>query len=139
MNTNNNEEMIEELTDTDLSEPVSSNSIGDEIKPDKMINENNNDEVLGSPNKKSEENTVVLESGAKINGIEENKPEKEDNSPSNESEQEVVYETSDKSLAEEEKKSKAPLIVFLVILLIIDVAALVIYIIGIDKVLSFIK
>ncbi len=37
------------------------------------------------------------------------------------------------------KKRKAPIIVLLSILLVLDVAALVIYIIGIDKVLSFIK
>ena len=37
------------------------------------------------------------------------------------------------------KKSKAPLIILLSFLLVIDIAALVIYIIGIEKVISFIK
>ncbi len=37
------------------------------------------------------------------------------------------------------KKNKAPLIILLSILLILDIMALVVYIIGIDKVISFIK
>ena len=38
-----------------------------------------------------------------------------------------------------EKKNKVPLIILLVVLLILDIIALVIYIIGIEKVISFIK
>lgn len=48
-----------------------------------------------------------------------------------------VYE--EQQFIVEPKKSKAPLLVFLIILLVLDIAALVIYIIGIDKVLGFIK
>ena len=39
----------------------------------------------------------------------------------------------------EPSKSKTPLLIILSFLLVLDIAALVIYIIGIDKVLSFIK
>ncbi len=46
---------------------------------------------------------------------------------------------SKEEVAEVAKKSKTPLIVLLSILLVLDVAALVIYLIGFDKVFSFIK
>lgn len=53
--------------------------------------------------------------------------------------EEAQVQEEQQEIVVEPKKSKVPLLVFLIILLILDIAALVIYIIGIDKVLGFIK
>lgn len=48
------------------------------------------------------------------------------------------YETVNESL-NEKKMNKTPIIILLSILLLLDILALIIYIIGVDKVISFIK
>ena len=52
---------------------------------------------------------------------------------------EVITDKEAEILKEEEKKKKMPLIILLSVLLALDIAFLVIYLIGIDKVLGFVK
>lgn len=102
MDTNNKEEIIEELDDVETSTPLQD----DEIMSDKKIEEEIKVDIIQDA----------------ISTIPEDSPAIEENNGEGKS-----------------KKSKTPLLVLLFILLIIDVAALVVYIIGIDKVLGFIK
>ena len=85
--------------------------------------------AVDESNKTNEENdkTAVIE-----DIVEEPLDKQESN------DKEKQYEMVDQSL-NQKKKSKAPIIVLLSIFLIIDIAALVIYIIGVDKVIEFIK
>ena len=85
--------------------------------------------TVDESNKTNEENdkTAVIE-----DIVEEPLDKQESN------DKEKQYEMVDQSL-NQKKKSKAPIIVLLSIFLIIDIAALVIYIIGVDKVIEFIK
>lgn len=118
------EEVLEEINDVE--------EINEEITPDKKIEEVvvpteepaemsiSNDAVVNEP---------VVQINEDDNNISEIVKETSEDKPLNNQEKEVV----------KEKKSKAPLIVILSILLALDIAALVIYIIGIDKVLGFIK
>ena len=97
----------------------------DEIKSDvantKNVSENNSDKV--DNNKGLEKTEVISDKVDNNKGLEKT---------------EVI---SDNSLISSEKKSnkKVLIITLLSILLVIDVAALVIYLIGIEKVISFIK
>ncbi len=113
MDTNSKDEMIEEL---------------EEIVDESTVDESN---------KTNEENdkTAVIE-----DIVEEplNRQESNDDSNKISDDKEKQYEMVDQSL-NQKKKSKAPIIVLLSIFLIIDIAALVIYIIGVDKVIEFIK
>ncbi len=125
METENKEEIIEEIKDTEET-----------ITPDTKIDEVATNSLESTPNKENEnslENAPVKE---------ESVVSEKQQSP-NQPEQNVGAETNEKNedvIAKKEKnKKKLPLIIFLVILLIIDIAALVIYLIGIDKVLGFIK
>ena len=52
---------------------------------------------------------------------------------------EVITDKEAEILKEEEKKKKMPLIILLSVLLALDIAFLVIYLFGIDKVLGFVK
>ncbi len=63
---------------------------------------------------------------------------KEENKP-DENNQNSIDENKEVDLQDLPKKSKAPILVLLSILLALDIAALVIYIIGVEKVISFIK
>lgn len=130
MDTNNKEEMIEELDDVETSAPLQN----DEIMPDKKIEDEIKvdiiqDEILAAP----EDSSVMEENDAKEKSIQ------TDNQVNEEEVAETKEEKEKQDVQEKSKKSKAPLLVLLFILLIIDVVALVIYIIGIDKVLGFIK
>lgn len=122
------EEMIEEI---DVMEDLSTDIKEDketkleEVKPDIPVVEPVIEEVTSPSENKVEEMTI-------------NKTDEENMS--------IEPETTDskdenKEVAPEElpKKNKTPLIVLLSVLLVLDIAALVIYIIGIEKVISFIK
>ena len=106
---NNNEELIEEIND--VMEEVGTN--------------------VNTTNTVNNTNTVVENQDNSINQT----PTSLDN--------ETTQASSEPESALDEEyissKSKVPILVILSILLVIDIAALVIYIIGIDKVLSFIK
>ncbi len=122
------EEMIEEI---DVMEDLSTDIKEDketkleEVKPDIPVVEPVIEEVVSPSENKVEEMSV-------------NKPDEENISvepeiiDSNDENQDVVTE-------EMPKKNKTPLIVLLSVLLVLDIAALVIYMIGIEKVISFIK
>lgn len=141
MDTNENkEEVIEELNDIEVTQPSDETLIKDDITSDKKIDDviltENNESinlnesvVLEASNVNTDEHenqSVVLE-----NNIGEEKTTKEG--------EKTESEAVEQSMDETKKKSKMPLIILLSILLVIDIAALVIYIIGIDKVLGFIK
>ena len=79
------------------------------------------------------DDTVVLEDISKIDDME----FKEDSTGENNSE--VTDEAVEEYIKKSNKKKKTLLIVLLSILLVLDITALVIYIIGIDKVVGFIK
>lgn len=140
MDTNDNkEELIEELSDVEANEPVVDN-VASEITPDKKIEDEIKTDVIQEPINVVEDNPKVLEENAETVVLEDEKSEQDEAiNPSLEQKEEKDYETVEQSLEEKPKKSKISLIVLLSILLVIDVAALVIYIIGIDKVLGFIK
>ena len=105
--------------------------------------ENNNEEMIDVINESEE-----LTSGANVNESEQAQIQ---DASELKSEEEVMDITEDKPVEEAsddesalinsvyKKKSKVPLLVILSILLVLDIAALVIYLIGIEKVLSFIK
>ena len=101
---------------------------------------NNKDEMIEELEEIVDESTVD-ESNKTIEDIVEeplNRQESNDDSNKISDDKEKQYEMVDQSL-NQKKKSKAPIIVLLSIFLIIDIAALVIYIIGVDKVIEFIK
>ena len=104
--------------------------------------ENNNEEMIDVINESEE-----LTSGANA----ESEQAQIQDASELKSEEEVMDITEDKPVEDAsddesalinsvyKKKSKVPLLVILSILLVLDIAALVIYLIGIEKVLSFIK
>lgn len=104
-----------------------------EEKKDEVLEDIEEIEEIEDTPKKDEIKSDV----ANIENVSENNSAKVDNNISLEK-TEVI---SDNSLISTEKKSnkKVLIITFLSILLVIDVAALVIYLIGIEKVISFIK
>lgn len=122
------EEMIEEI---DVMEDLSTDIKEDketkleEVKPDIPVVEPVIEEVVSPSENKLEEMTINKPDEENISV----EPEKID---SNDENQDVVTE-------EMPKKNKTPLIVLLSVLLVLDIAALVIYMIGIEKVISFIK
>lgn len=134
MDINNKEEMIEELDDIETSTPLQN----DEIIPDKKIEDEIKVDIIQDAILTTPENSSVIKenNGEKIEADEksiliDNKETEEKVESKEEQEKQQSVEKS--------KKSKTPLLILLFVLLIIDVAALVIYIIGIDKVLGFIK
>ncbi len=119
-------------------ETIQEASVADEIKPDKNIKE----VIEQATNNEVQEKTSepVVKEPAPINKVEEVKEEPDPLTVIEDvSDETKVEETTEDKKAAVPKKKKAPLIILLSILLIIDVAALAIYIIGIDKILSFIK
>lgn len=141
MDTNENkEEVIEELNDIEVTQPSDETLIKDDITSDKKI-----DDVILTENNESINlnESVVLEASNANTDEHENQSVVLENNIGEEKTTENVEkpesETVEPSMVEIKKKSKMPLIILLSILLVIDVAALVIYIIGIDKVLGFIK
>ncbi len=122
------EEMIEEI---DVMEDLSTDIKEDketkleEVKPDIPVVEPVIEEVVSPSENKVEEMTINKSD-------EENVSVEPEIIDSNDENQDVVTE-------EMPKKNKTPLIVLLSVLLVLDIAALVIYMIGIEKVISFIK
>ena len=141
MDTNENkEEVIEELNDIEVIQPADETLIKDDITADKKID----DVILTEKDENINLNeSVVLEASNVNTDEQENQSVVLENNIGEEKTTENVEkpesETVEPSMVEIKKKSKMPLIILLSILLVIDVAALVIYIIGIDKVLGFIK
>lgn len=156
MDTNESkEEVLEELNDLEEIQPANETPIKDDITPDKkiddVINLSNSDNNVSSENNDNvdlNEPVVLKPSNANINEeqtessnenqsvvLENNNSEEKTTKVGEKTESEAVEQSMD----ETKKKSKMPLIILLSILLVIDIAALVIYIIGIDKVLGFIK
>lgn len=127
MEENNNleqEEVIEELNENnDISEESK-----EEVLSDIPTVLENNDSLVSNQKINSDNNTN--ENIVSDNSVNENDTDKLDST--------INYETVNESL-NEKKKSKAPLIILLSILLFIDIVALIIYIIGVDKIISFIK
>lgn len=127
MEENNNleqEEVIEELNENnDISEESK-----EEVLSDIPTVLENNDSLVYNQKINSDNNTN--ENIVSDNSVNENDTDKLDST--------INYETVNESL-NEKKKSKAPLIILLSILLFIDIVALIIYIIGVDKIISFIK
>ena len=127
MEENNNleqEEVIEELNENnDISEESK-----EEVLSDIPTVLENNDSSVSNQKINSDNNTN--ENIVSDNSFNENDTDKLDST--------INYETVNESL-NEKKKSKAPLIILLSILLFIDIVALIIYIIGVDKIISFIK
>lgn len=127
MEENNNleqEEVIEELNENnDISEESK-----EEVLSDIPTVLENNDSSVSNQKINSDNNTN--ENIVSDNSVNENDTDKLDST--------ISYETVNESL-NEKKKSKAPLIILLSILLFIDIVALIIYIIGVDKIISFIK
>ena len=121
------EEMIEEI---DVMEDLSTDIKEDketkleEVKPDIPVVEPVIEEVVSPSENKVEEMTINKSD-------EENVSVEPEIIDSNDENQDVVTE-------EMPKKNKTPLIVLLSVLLVLDIAALVIYMIGIEKVISFI-
>lgn len=121
------EEMIEEIDvmedlSTDLKEDKETKT--EEVKPDIPVVEPVIEEVVSTDENKVEEVTANKSDEENIS-VEPKTTESDEN-------KEIITE-------ELPKKNKTPLIVLLSILLVLDIAALVIYMIGIEKVISFIK
>lgn len=125
------EEMIEEIEEmedlsTDSKENVETRT--EEVKPDVSVVEPVIEDAALEPVLNDNVNTTDEQlADKKQDKKEEIAPEQKEEIPQEE------------QLKETQKKNKAPLIVLLSILLVLDIAALVIYIIGIEKVISFIK
>lgn len=125
------EEMIEEIDEMeDLSADSKENveTRTEEVKPDVSVVEPVIEDAALEP---------VLDNNADIKD-EQVKDESQDK------QEEIALEQKEETSPKKEvektpKKNKAPLIVLLSILLFLDIAALVIYMIGIEKVISFIK
>lgn len=108
MNMNENEEMIEDITEVEEAVPTSNEQTNsNEVVTEQVINDSTNEVI--ADNNSSAENVDILS------------------------------ESAPQQQVETKKKSKAPALIILFILLILDIAAIAIYIIGIDKVISFIK
>lgn len=131
------EEVLEELSEVENSDALSPKITPDKKIEDAIISQPSSlEDVTVNDNDEIKENTEVQASEI----INENNEEKIDVIKDNESNDEQKdYETVEQNLNEKPKKNNVPLIIFLSVLLVIDIAALVIYIIGIEKVLSFIK
>lgn len=98
---------------------------------EEMIEEINDIEEANNTNL---DDTVVLEDISKIDSIEE-----VNNDTISENSNEVTDEAIEEYIKNDKKKKKIILITLLSILLVLDIIALVIYIIGVDKVIGFIK
>lgn len=121
-----------------IDENLNTNEVNETIEPDKMIEDVLNDESLNIDDKSDE--SVNKDAASKKDEV---------LSLDNKSDEEVL--TEDKESSEESNEElddtysymssgkKKFLIILLSIFLVLDIAALVIYIIGIDKVLGFIK
>lgn len=105
-------EMIEEIEELDVEEPTKKES-----------------EIVEPP--KEEIKTEVSEIKEEIKPVEESKVEEKTN--------ELVQTEGIKEVKRKNNKGKNILTIILAILLFIDLSALVIYLIGIEKVLSFVK
>lgn len=141
MDTNNNEELIEELTDSETSK-TEEDGVSKEIVPDKKIEDEIGVDVIQKPiNAEENISNSIVENPDEVTVKDENsiQTESSDLSLNKENKDGDKIENNEESSIEKQKKSKVPLIIFLSILLIIDIAALVIYLIGIEKVLVFIK
>lgn len=131
------EEVLEELSEVENSDALSPKITPDKKIEDAIISQPSSlEDVTVNDNDEIKENVEVQTSEI----INENNEEKIDVIKDNESnEEQKGYETVEQNLNEKPKKNNVPLIIFLSVLLVIDIAALVIYLIGIEKVLSFIK
>lgn len=91
--------------------------------------ENNDDEFVDITKENINDKSDIVENEEKetVNDI--NEQEKTGEQETEETENEVILPS----------RNKKPIIIILSILLVLDIAALVIYLIGIDKVISFIK
>ena len=141
MDTNNNEELIEELTDSETSK-TEEDGVSKEIVPDKKIEDEIGVDVIQKPiNAEENISNSLVENPDEVTVKDEKSIQTESSDLSLNIENKDVdkIENNEESSIEKQKKSKVPLIIFLSILLIIDIAALVIYLIGIEKVLVFIK
>lgn len=134
MEENNNleqEEVIEELNENnDITEESK-----EEVLSDIPTVLENNDSSVSNQEINSDNNTNTNENIVSDNDVNENIVSEKDTDKLDST---ISYETVNESL-NEKKKSKAPLIILLSILLFIDIVALIIYIIGVDKIISFIK
>lgn len=124
-NIENKDEIIEEIND---SENVVQEDVINDILPDKILeetkSENKDENVTSESLDIKEDNLEILN--------------EEDNNLKNDQNESKEYEVISEPLEEKSKKNYL-LIVLLSFLLIVDIIALVIYIIGLDKVLNFIK
>lgn len=93
---------------------------------EEMIEEINEVEESKSENL---DDTVVLDDISKIDNVESN----------SENSDLITDEAVEEYIKAEDKKKKKLIIAILTILLVFDIAALVIYMIGVDKVIGFIK
>ena len=150
MDTNNKDENIEELT-TDQEEIKQDTNVDDVIDD---ILDSNVSTTVSSNNGSEVKNNSAADSDFILNDVETNEKEdlKED-TQANDQKTEVKEEEKNKEesvkienennnqeeITKMPKSKKVPLLILLFVLLILDIAALVIYIIGIDKVFSFIK
>ena len=132
------EEIIEEI---DEMEDLSNDSNPDEIKSEEPLA--NKTQVEVSVVEPAIEEEILPDESNNENPVVENETaeEKDGNDETNDSEEseESLNNEQEQQAEELPKKNKAPIIVLLSILLVIDIAALVIYMIGIEKVISFIK
>lgn len=120
---NNKEEILEEINVEEKNE----------ITPDKKIDEELNELSLSDDTKEKKEDI------SKATNEVENKETEEKNSEDEGESSEGVDEITEEEYYETSSKKKTLMLVILSILLLIDLAFLIIYIIGIDKVLSFVK
>ena len=111
--------------------PFFNQSESSEIRYDKFIK-------IVQDEKVKEDIPTILVDEKENNNISTNDMDNEEKDKENSLDSANDYETVNESISEK-KKNKTPIIILLSILLLLDLAALVIYIIGIDKVVSFIK
>lgn len=131
------EEIIEEI---DEIENLSTDS-----KPEEKI-KNEESSIEGTPAEVSVVEPIIKEDTLPEESINndmvvENKLKEESNVADETTASEIQEEKKEETNSEHElsKKSKTPVIIILSVLLVLDIAALVVYIIGIEKVISFIK
>lgn len=120
-----NVDMIEEIEDIETPEEQEKIDTSDVVI---------NQDISVAEETKSE-GIPVIEEVEEKNNLENN--EMDVNEPNEE--KQIAEEEPKEEANELPSKSKAPAIVILSVLLVLDIAALVIYMIGIDKVISFIK
>lgn len=117
---NNTDELIEEINDVilEVGNQSKESSEIDKIEPNVLLdNQTANNEVLSKPSTTMDNVTPKVNSTDVAND-------------------ELIVPPIGEYVP---SKSKTPLLIILSILLVLDIAALIIYIIGIDKVLNFIK